>query len=63
MSRFPNAKKPVGDGYMPAGRAFGGTYSCQTCDEIVVSAVHVADTQELYWQCTEGHVSKIPFKL
>ncbi len=63
MSRFPNSKKSEDDDMLPSGRPIGGTYSCQTCDEISMSAVHVKETQEIYWQCSDGHISKIPFRM
>ena len=63
MSRFPNSSQPGGSKSMPAGQSIGGTYSCQTCDEIVGNAVHVKATQEIYWKCSKDHISKISFRM
>ena len=63
MSRFPNSNKTEDNKSLPDGWPIGGTYSCQTCDDIVNNAVHVKGTQEIYWQCSDGHISKIPFRL
>jgi len=63
MSRFPNSKKSKEDSSLPDGSPMGGTYSCQTCDDIVIGGVHVRETQEIYWQCSDGHLSKISFRM
>ena len=62
MSRFDSFSsdeidEPIG------GRKMNGAFSCQTCEEVVTTAKHDPREDTLTWKCSNGHMSRIGFKI
>lgn len=47
----------------PSGDKVGGSFMCQTCDEIVDTAFIDYENKKLKWLCQDDHISEIPFNV
>lgn len=62
MSRFDDLLSDEPDEPV-RGNTMGGAFSCQHCDEVITQAVHDSREDTLTWKCTQGHVSRIGFRI
>ena len=60
MGRFDFATgEPQQKPAVQTGRQMKGSFACQTCNVVVHVASYDQDTQEMLWECPDGHKSYI----
>ena len=47
----------------PSGDEVGGSFMCQTCDQVVSTAFINYEHKKLIWLCDDDHRSEIPFNV
>lgn len=61
MSRFDrNSDEPE---QQIVGSVITGAFECDTCYQVVTSAIYNRREERLYWDCPEGHNNSITFRI